>query len=274
MRRLRAWPYTCFICSSSIVQDMSAPVRCKCTLSLEQCELLVKGHVVDLADQVYNNEDQEVVVKHYLGFLCGCAQYTNRLNASTVEKAALHIFGVSTVSARRFSESLSHALAYCYAKGNQATSGKKLSAAVKSVVLSFRDAHSSMLALQTSMKTGGSCSDSLVALEGMKTEGCSSSASGSQLVPLDAAPGDDVPPQETKADDARAIWKIYCLSPPHSSIAKKRMSPDAKGSLSEKVLEVCSSQEVDASQEAAVGLTLVPAAVHTTGTELPKVAHE
>ena len=115
-----------------------ASSRVKCTLSVEQCELLLKGHVASLDDQIYKNEDQEVVVKHYLQFLCACAQYTSRLNSKVAQQAAVSIFGIPPTGAKMFAEAMVQALQYCMIKGKCASSGKKLSDSVKSVVLSFR----------------------------------------------------------------------------------------------------------------------------------------
>ncbi len=99
--------------------------RAKCTLTPAVCELLLKSHVSSLDNQTYNHEDQEVVVKEYLGLLSACAQHTTRLNSTLVASSAQRVFGVHAVVAKKFGDAMSQALSMCYSKGHKATSGKK-----------------------------------------------------------------------------------------------------------------------------------------------------
>ena len=80
---------------------MESSSRLKCTLSLQQCELLINGYIKNVDDQMYKNDDPEVVVKHYSQFLCACAQYTRRLNSSVVEQAIISILGVRVGVAKK-----------------------------------------------------------------------------------------------------------------------------------------------------------------------------
>ncbi len=90
-----------------------------------------------MADQVYNNDDMELIVKRYLGFLVACANQTNRLNPKLVASSAKEVFGCSDFIGKKFGEAMASALSYCHNKAGKATSGKKLSEHVKSVILSF-----------------------------------------------------------------------------------------------------------------------------------------
>ena len=215
-----------------------ASSRVKCTLSVEQCELLLKGHVASLDDQIYKNEDQEVVVKQYLQFLCACAQYTLRLNSKVVQQAAVSIFGIPPTGAKMFAEAMVQALQYCKIKGKCASSGKKLSDSVKSVVLSFRGADC-LVAVQR-------------ALQGSSSMGSSSSSSTLRLPYLESQDKEEespsaAPSTERGATDmvtAADIFKIYGMCPPPQ---KKKMLQDND------VHEIVSSQEVLASQESTSG---------------------
>ena len=96
----------------------------KCTLSVQQCALLIKGHIKSLDDQVYQIDDYVVVIKHYWQFLSGCAQYTRRLNSSVVQPAVISILGVSPTIGRKFGDSMASALKYCFDKGELCNVGK------------------------------------------------------------------------------------------------------------------------------------------------------
>ena len=216
-----------------------ASSRVKCTLSVEQCELLLKGHVAFLDDQIYKNEDLAVVVKHYLQFLCACAQYTLRLSSKVVQQAAVSIFGIPLTGAKMFAEAMVQALQYCMIKGKCASSGKKLSDSVKSVVLSFRSA-GSLVAVQR-------------ALPGSSSMGSSSSSSTLRLPYLKSQDKEEESPSAAPSTkrgatdmvtEAADIYKIYAMCPPPQ---KKKMLQDND------VHEIVSSQEVLASQESTSG---------------------
>ena len=100
--------------------------------------LLLKTHVSGLDDGAYMTDDAEALLVRYAGFLAAAAGQTTRLNASIVEKSAVTVFGVSGGTAHRFGQSMAHAMAHAYGKGCKATSGRKLSDAVKTVCLGFR----------------------------------------------------------------------------------------------------------------------------------------
>ena len=222
-------------------------------MSLQQCELLIKGHLKSLDDQVYQSDDPEVVIKHYLPFLCGCAQYTRRLNSSVVQQAVQSILGVPSHIGKKFGDAMASSLKYCNDKGKSAMSGKKLSASVKSVILSFKDADSALAALQSAL--GGKHS---------------SSSSSSHQTPPGALPApsppslpvkrtheqqdkkeedndDDAMEKKHTVDDARAIYSIYGVSPP----AKKRPK------ITHEVLDVVSSQEAVASLPSQASMIMV-----------------
>jgi hypothetical protein len=78
-----------------------------------------------------------VIVKHYLGFLVACAHQTNRLSPKLVTSAAKEIFGCSDFIGKKFGEVMASALSFCSGKAAKASTGKKLSESVKTVILSF-----------------------------------------------------------------------------------------------------------------------------------------
>ena len=112
--------------------------RTRCTLSEASCAVLLKAHVSGLDDGAFLPDDPEQLLVRYAGFLAAAAGQTVRLNSSVVEKAAVTVFGVSGATAHRFGQSMTQAMAYAYGKGCKATSGRKLSDAVKTVCLGFR----------------------------------------------------------------------------------------------------------------------------------------
>jgi hypothetical protein len=116
---------------------LAAMERAKCLITIPILVLLLKSNISSLDDQVYNNDDMEVIVKHYLGFLVACAHQTNRLTSKLVASAAKEVFGCSDFVGKKFGEVMASALSFCYSKAGKASSGKKLSQSVKSVILSF-----------------------------------------------------------------------------------------------------------------------------------------
>ena len=111
--------------------------RAKCELTAGQCETFLKAHVVDLSDKTYQDDDYEVIVQKYNGFLCAIAGSTTRVNATMVRAAAKQVYGAEPKVAKDFGDAMSGALSYCYSKGTKASSGKKLSDYVKAVILRF-----------------------------------------------------------------------------------------------------------------------------------------
>jgi hypothetical protein len=111
--------------------------RAKCLITVPILVLLLKSNISSLDDQVYNNDDMEVIVKHYLGFLDACAHQTNRLSPKLVTSAAKEIFGCSDFIGKKFGEVMASALSFCSGKAAKASTGKKLSENVKTVILSF-----------------------------------------------------------------------------------------------------------------------------------------
>ena len=112
--------------------------RTRCTLSEASCAVLLKAHVSGLDDGAFVADDPEQLLVRYAGFLAAAAGQTVRLKSSVVEKAAVTVFCVSAPTARKFGQSMAQAMAYAYGKGCKATSGRKLSDAVKTVCLGFR----------------------------------------------------------------------------------------------------------------------------------------
>ncbi len=125
---------------ASIVAPMAAKQsRQVCTLKPDVCERLVKEYLspVDFTCDVYKDDDYEVVVAHYLKFLCAVAEQTTRLNPTVVAVAVVRAFALKYGVAKMFSEAMAHAFSYCWSKGQKAVSGAKLSKPVLSVLQAF-----------------------------------------------------------------------------------------------------------------------------------------
>ena len=113
------------------------PGRAKCELTAAQCETFLKAHIVDLSEKTYQDDDFEVVVQKYNGFLCAIAGSTTRANASMIRAAVKRVFKPEEKVAKDFGDAMAGALSYCYSKGVKASTGKKLSDHVKAVILRF-----------------------------------------------------------------------------------------------------------------------------------------
>ena len=75
--------------------------RRKCTMTGPLCDTLLKAHVATIDDQVYASEDQELLVKHYLGFLAGTAPFLGipaALRSSHVPTLGLSSQGTPSVT--------------------------------------------------------------------------------------------------------------------------------------------------------------------------------
>ena len=131
---------------------LAAMERAKCLITVPILVLLLKSNISSLDNKVYNNDDMEVIVKHYLGFLVACAHQTNRLSPKLVATAAKEIFGCSDFIGKKFGEVMASALSWCYGKAAKASTGKKLSENVKTVVLSFSGACAAISKIQDSLK--------------------------------------------------------------------------------------------------------------------------
>ena len=206
--------------------------RAKNELTVELCKLLLKTHVDSLADEKYKGDDMDAVVKRYVGFLAAVAQHTSRLSKEMVSGAALDIFGCSKVAAEKFGNAMKTAMSYCHNKGSKATTGKKLTESVKSVVLSFKNQSLLMSALQSkdstpaSSKTGSPC----VQLH-----------SDDEVIPVEAAAGSSSSAYQLPS--AAEIDELYgCATTP--PVKRARV-----GDISDSV-EIVSSQEVDVGEAA------------------------
>ena len=111
--------------------------RAKCELTAGQWETFLKAHIVDLSDKTYQDDDYEVIIQKYNGFLCAIAGSTTRVNATMVRAAAKQVYSADPKICKDFGDAMSGALSYCYSKGTKASSGKKLSDYVKAVILRF-----------------------------------------------------------------------------------------------------------------------------------------
>ena len=121
--------------------------RAACTLSQKTCAVLLKAHVASLTDEAYLQQDLDLLVKKYVGFLVACAQQTERLNKDIVATSAVEIFACNRFVAEQFGTAMKSALSHCHSKGSKATSGARLTSAVRSVVLAFKSSKGSLMSL-------------------------------------------------------------------------------------------------------------------------------
>jgi hypothetical protein len=207
--------------------------RAKCTVSLDTLKLLLKGSIESFDNGAYNSDDQEVVVKEYCSFLQSVAAHTSRLNQKTLQVAVKDVFGLSDFVSKKIAEALAAALSYAYHKGAKATSGKKLSDSVKTILANFRTASSSVSRFQESI--------------GARV----STGSSSSMLAID----DEQPSSTGTKRTAEDIYNMYNVAPPKAKACK----------VSGPVMLV-SSQEVLSSQEAPAA----PKVLHWSKT-LPKI---
>ena len=202
---------------------LAAMERSRCLITETILVLLLKSNISSLEDQVYNNDDMELIVKHYLGFLVACANQTNRLNPKLVASSAKEVFGCSDFIGKKFGEAMASALSYCHNKAGKATSGKKLSENVKTVILSFsHNTSASMSKVQESLKLP--VSPPAKPSNSMSSPG---NAGSPQMLEPAAA-----------SSSANEIYKLYGISD-LPKIKKPRVAEET----------VLSSQEIFSSQE-------------------------
>jgi hypothetical protein len=204
---------------------LAAMERSKCLVTTSILILLLKSNISSLEDQVYNNDDMEVIVKHYLSFLVACAGQTSRLNPKLVASSAKQVFGCSDFVCKKFGDVVASALSYCHSKAGKATSGKKLSEHVKAVILSFHCTSAAINKIQGSLKLP------LLSPPPKPTTAGSSS-------PSDSAGSPPVLQTAESRSGASDIYQLYGISAPPKS--KKPRHADET---------ILSSQEVFSSQD-------------------------
>ena len=119
--------------------SMPAKRRLKCTLTEQLACQLLKAHVSSLEGEEFLSTDLEDVAARYAGLLAALAQHTSRVNTSVLQSAAVAIFACTPAAAKAFAEAMKNTMAMCVQKALKATSGKKLSAAVRAVCLAMAD---------------------------------------------------------------------------------------------------------------------------------------
>lgn len=198
---------------------MAQSGRAKCELTLDLCSLLLKTHVKTLDDTAYKSEDLDIVVKKYVGFLSAIAKHTDRVGKDLVAGAARDVFGSSKAVAEAFGVAMKGALSHCMSKGSKATTGKKLSAAVMSVLVGSKSHKGSLMSLALAAP--------------VKSEESS--------VLDESRPLADQPSSSTGVDSERDIYAIYGASPPKraKAVASANSGP----------VQVLSSQEISDSEE-------------------------
>jgi hypothetical protein len=202
--------------------------RAKCLITVPILVLLLKSNISSLDDQVYNNDDMEVIVKHYLGFLVACAHQTNRLNPKLVTSAAKEIFGCSDFIGKKFGEVMASALGFCYGKAAKASTGKKLSENVKTVILSFNSgACAAINKIQESLKLPTSPTPKIAT--SMSSDSVDTASS----------------PQLLQPTSASEIYQLYGIT----ADLPKKPSHHKKPKIHHENVNVMSSQEIFSSQE-------------------------
>jgi hypothetical protein len=117
-----------------------------------------------LDDDVWKNDDMEIVIRHHLSLLVAISQHTARLKTSLLEKVLLTVLSCSPTVAHNFSLKMSQCLQYCVSKAGSATSGKKLSNGVKAVVLAMHNGPASVQKLRSSLGSSGAAASSSTVL--------------------------------------------------------------------------------------------------------------
>ena len=197
-----------------LVAAAMAADRAKCLLTEEACNVLVKSHVKSLDDDVWKNDDLEIVIGHHLSLLVAISQHTARLKTSLLEKVLLTVLSCSPTVAHNFSLKMSQCLQYCVSKAGSATSGKKLSNGVKAVVLAMHNGPASVQKLRSSLGSSGASA---------------SSSSGLPVrIPSDEVEEvvEDTPMEAAVGWDKESILKMYGVgaSPPKRRCLRKEDS--------------------------------------------------
>ena len=154
--------------------------RTKCELTSSVCDVLLKCNVSNLDAGAYLQEDVELVVAAYVGFLSAVAANTHRLNTTLVAASANAVLGVSDSTAKRFADAMSEAFRYCIARARQTCSGNKLSQPVVAVMLSFKGLQA-LEALQSALRQDKSILAKETISRGSSSSSSSSSCSSPQL---------------------------------------------------------------------------------------------
>ena len=119
--------------------SMPAKRRARCTLTEQLACQLLKAHLSSLEGEEFLSTDLEDVAAQYAGLLAALAQHTSRVNSSVLQNAAVAIFACTPTTAKAFAEAMKNTMAMCVHKALKATSGKKLSPAVRAVCLAMAD---------------------------------------------------------------------------------------------------------------------------------------
>ena len=119
--------------------SMAAKRRARCTLTKQLACQLLKAHLSSLEGEEFLSTDLEGVAAQYAGLLAALAQHASRVNTSVLQNAAVAIFACTPTTAKAFAEAMKNTMAMCVHKALKATSGKKLSPAVRAVCLAMAD---------------------------------------------------------------------------------------------------------------------------------------
>lgn len=109
------------------------PSRTTCKLSQDVCDALVRTHVPEITDD-YEGDDIEKVIDAYAGFLTAVSNYTVRLNASVVSASLQTVHQCSPKVGTAFGRGMSKCMSHILRKMNEATTQKKLTAPVRSII--------------------------------------------------------------------------------------------------------------------------------------------
>ncbi len=107
-------------------------------LSVGDVAKTLRMNVRGLDDKLYAEPNVEMVVEHYEGLLKDFFDLGGKVTGVLLAKAAKEAFSCEPGVARMFAERISSAMSHCKVKLKQATSGRKLPAAVKRVVMHLR----------------------------------------------------------------------------------------------------------------------------------------
>ena len=239
--------------------------RARCAVSDKLCEVLVNQHVA--AEKIGPQSavlDDDEFVEEFSSFLASLATHTQRVigsrsivppiiavspvfwtrascyffapqvNAGVVTKAVAKELKIGQSDAQKFGHQAAKALAWAHAKGLSATSGKKLTHAVRAVLLSFKDSRLEKI-------------QGLIKGSGALKRGSSASSSSHKTPRSDSAQDHAAEPPGTPPETGSASASAVVDLDPHKIRAMYGMTPPRKGAKPfikdspEAVLSVASS---------------------------------
>ena len=113
------------------VARIAMAVRSKETLLERDITLVLKKEVKTLDNKAYLSEDVDQVCDTYYELLAFLAKSTDRVNATTMQKAALKVFEADGESCKMFGQAMADAFSYLKGKARRFEDGEKQTVSCK-----------------------------------------------------------------------------------------------------------------------------------------------